>query len=527
MEAVFTWDTRDIREQHQDFAKAFPGLIIDSEPFVLEYQLYCCAVQQPTPSCLEALLDAGCRSEWICSIAAREGKADFLALAAKRGCPCDFWVWEFAASTGKLAVLELLASDSVMRSFAERARRCTWLYLPRVAASHGQWECLQILQRAGCTRWRDAAGNAARSGHLECLRNLVQLHPYLLQYISLRDAAQGGSLACLDFLEQAGCKWEGDEAVSAAGSGSAEALRFCLQRSLDHLESLDWDEAMVEAIIVRSPDCMQVLYEYGYQCPPADDDRHPARLAIEHKSLACLQLAIQLSGPPQLGSSDVGSAAEGGVAMLQLVHELGGTLDRETAWWAAYGGQAGALRYALRHGAPLDDDTLGAAMMRGSVECLECVFEHGLAVGFPAGYRQPPSHFFSPICGVTPCFRMLRYVCEVMRPAWVQQFLTHAAGSLGLSESKGRKDGWKMCLYMAKRMEGPLRQPLDELVRVRRQRAGALAGDFYKAKKLTPAGGPSPWLALWGAIDRVPSELRERIAFEAHLICPEALLGPL
>eukprot|EP00884_Botryococcus_braunii_P021783 jgi/Botrbrau1/8289/Bobra.0251s0018.2 len=522
---------QDLWEQHEDFAKAFPGLIIDTEPFVLEYQLYCCAVQQQTPSCLEALLDAGCCSEWICRIAAREGKADFLTLAAKRGCPCDWWVWEIAASTGNHAVLELRASDGATRSIANEAYH--WDlgqfigHLAGLAASHGHWECLQILERAGCTCWLDAAMNAAHSGHLECLRNIIQLHPDLLHDDLLHHAAVGGSLACLDFLNQAGCIWEGYEAVSAAGSGRAEALRFCLQRSLDHLESLDWDVAMEEAIAAGSPDCMQALYEYGYQCPPADDDRHPARLAIEHISLACLQLAIQISGPPQLGSLDFARAARGGLEMLQLVHELGGTLDSGTAWCAAGAGQAGALRYALRHGAPLDDDTLGTAMKAGSVECLECVFQHCIAVGFPANYHQPPSHLFSPREGVTPCFRKLRYVCEAMRPAWVQQFLTHAAGSLARSKKKGGKDWWKMCLYVAKRMEGPLPRPLDELVRVRRERAGALAGVFYKAKKLAQAGAPSPSLALWRAMDRVPLELRERIAFEAHLICPVTQLGLL
>eukprot|EP00884_Botryococcus_braunii_P006169 jgi/Botrbrau1/15553/Bobra.0273s0005.1 len=539
MEAAFPLHMQDLWEQHEDFATAFPELEADSEPFVLEYQLYCCAVQQPTPSCLEALLDAGCCSEWICCIAAREGKADFLALAAKRGCPCDFWVWDFAAITGKLAVLELLASDRAMQSIAKKSYKALSPDmvedLTGLAASHGQWECLQILQRAGCKDWDHAVERAASTGHLECLRNLVQLHPGLLEDVSLADAAGGGNLACLKFLEQAGRKWEGDEPVKAAGSGSSEALRFCLQRCRDRHQPWDADEAMLYAIMAGSPDCMQALYDFGYQRPPANNERHPAQMAISFKNLACLRLALQLSGPPKVDSQDVRSAAEGGEELLQIVHRLRGCpwarMKSKAAEWAALEGQAGALRYALQHGAPLSMRTIGAAVEGGSVECLRCVHEHALIVGFPAAYSHPRG---LPLAGCeyfTLSFKVLRYVCEVMRPAWVHKVLSHSASSLANSDSQGGRDGWKMRLYTAKRMEGPLPRPLDELVRVRRERARALGGVFYKAKRLARAGprrrSPSPSLGLWRAMDRLPPELRERIAFEAHLVCPEALLGPL
>eukprot|EP00884_Botryococcus_braunii_P010225 jgi/Botrbrau1/19203/Bobra.0077s0106.1 len=185
---------------------------LQAMPFVLEYKLYCCAVQQPTPSCLEALLDAGCRSAWISHIAAREGKADVLALAAKRGCPYNFpEVSDCAASSGDHAVLErVLASDHVMHYLAG------WLFggtlmgsLTSLAASNGHWECLELLKRAGCMEWSPAAQSAARSGRLQILQNLVCLDPSLVQKSNLLShAAKGGSLACLDFLERAGCTWD-------------------------------------------------------------------------------------------------------------------------------------------------------------------------------------------------------------------------------------------------------------------------------------------------------------------------------
>eukprot|EP00884_Botryococcus_braunii_P011704 jgi/Botrbrau1/20534/Bobra.145_2s0083.1 len=540
-DAIFPVHTQDLWEQHEDYATAFPELETDTEPFCLEYKLYCCAVQQPMPSCLEALINAGCRSEWICRIAAREGKADFLVLAAQRGCPCDWWVWEFAASTGKHAVLELLASDNptcrILNEDCMMKSAYKWLKLPDVAASKGQWECLQILKRAGYTDVVAAAASAARAGQLQILQNLVDQNPGLLRHNNLFSiAARGGSLACLEFLEQAGCMWEGDEAVAAASSESLEALRYCLQRSREQLREWHWNDAMSGAISFRRPDCMQALYDYGYQCPAAESNDHPARLAIMYNSLACLRLAVKLSGPPKLlHSQDGGRAATEGEEMLQLVHRLGVTLDSDVTECAARAGQAGALRYALQHGVPLSMKTFGAAVEGGSVECLKCAFEHGLAVGFPADYHQPTSNPFLPwkfpYRGMaTPSLRVLRYVCEVMRPPWVQHVLIHAAIFLARSRVKEGRDAWKMHpmpLYLAKRMESRLPWPLDELVRVRRERARALAGVFYTARKLVRAGAPSPSLALWGAIERLPLVLRERIAFEAHLICPVTQLGPL
>eukprot|EP00884_Botryococcus_braunii_P002185 jgi/Botrbrau1/11968/Bobra.0115s0004.1 len=524
IEAIFPWDMRDLLEQHMDLMTAFPELHVDSEPFCLEYKLYCCAVQQATTSCLEALLDAGCRSEWICRIAAREGKADFLALAAKQGCPCDFWVWKFAASTGKLAVLELLASDHAKRSQAASNGAAT-------RNGDRSW----ILERVGCGERRWALESAVRSGHLQICQCLVHLDPRLLQHPYLfHAAARGGSLPCLDFLQRAGCPWAGDELISAAGSGSLVAVRYCLQRCGDNLQSSVLESAMCQAIKARSPECMQALYDCGYLFPAAERDYHPALNAIMHGSSECLPLAIQFAGRPQFREGFVAWAAGRGEEMLQLVHGLWGKLESYVAEQAASAGQVGALRYALQHGAPLSMITFGAAVEGGSVECLKCAFEHGLAFGFRADHSQSLGHFLRSARlsrrhsePVTLRFGMLRYICEVMGHDWVQQFLPHAAWSLARSELKGGKDGWKECLYMAQRLEGPLPSLLDELVRVRRERAGALAGVFYKAKKLAQAGGRSPWLALWGVMERVPVDMRERIAFEAHLICPVAQLEPL
>ena len=58
------------------------------------------AVRNPMPACLEALLEARCRSVWICRLAAQEGKPAFLSLAASQGCPCDVVTLGIAAKAG-------------------------------------------------------------------------------------------------------------------------------------------------------------------------------------------------------------------------------------------------------------------------------------------------------------------------------------------------------------------------------------------------------------------------------------------
>eukprot|EP00884_Botryococcus_braunii_P014830 jgi/Botrbrau1/23348/Bobra.0051s0007.1 len=109
------------------------------------------------------------------------------------------------------------------------------------------------------------------------------------------------------------------------------------------------------------------LYDYRYQCPAAESDWHPARLAIRNKSLACLRLAVQRSGPPQIHTRDLCDAAEAGEEMLKYVHGFGGTLDSEAAERAARAGQVGALQCALRNGAPLSVRTFEAAIEGGGV----------------------------------------------------------------------------------------------------------------------------------------------------------------
>jgi hypothetical protein len=86
---------------------------------------------------------------------------------------------------------------------------------------------------------------------------------------------------------------------------------------------------------------------------------------------------------------------------------------------------------------------------------------------------------------------------------------------------RARHVDWQMVqvvLYLARKLKHGLPHPLGELVAARRERAAALAGVFFKAGRMARKRSPSPSGALWDAVGRLPSELQERIASQAHLI---------
>lgn len=86
-------------------------------------------------------------------------------------------------------------------------------------------------------------------------------------------------------------------------------------------------------------------------------------------------------------------------------------------------------------------------MTQGSLECLQCAHQHGLAFGFPPGYAEAVGgrrRWDWMKC--IPSLPILRYSCEVMHSAWAQKVLVNVAGALEKSGLKGMKDGWKMVL---------------------------------------------------------------------------------
>jgi hypothetical protein len=144
---------------------------------------------------------------------------------------------------------------------------------------------------------------------------------------------------------------------------------------------------------------------------------------------------------------------------------------------------------------------------------------------------------------------VLRYVCEHMDPAFAARTLKDTVNKLNLqihslsrraSElSGGQELDWPLVLYVGRRKLGAgLPKDLTEAIAGQKERAAALAGVFWKAGRQLRAEetkllhretargqvnsrvmhADAERIAMWDAMGRVPKELQERIAVEAHLI---------
>jgi hypothetical protein len=330
------------------------------------------------------------------------------------------------------------------------------------------------------------------------------------------------------------------EAIKAARSGNPDALRC----ALDQKEPGSKDYLIDCAIRSGSLDCVKVLYDKGYEQHRSQDPYlHPALIALEHGHFEILQFVLDHSGPPAPNLLYIPDAVKGSVEMLQYMQELGCVLNENMAAWAASYGNLEALRYLYMSGAPWDSDTLVAALWADCLPCLEYAHMHGC---------PQEDEAIRELTKIAPSLPVLRYVCEHMDPAFAAKVLKCAAVTLSGSrpywepiELWENQLDWPVVLYLGRKLGAALPEALAEAMASRKERTAALAGVFWKAGKWQRAeearllhrevagkwqrtsGGEecseithadAERMAMWEAMARVPKELRERIAVEAHLI---------
>jgi hypothetical protein len=360
---------------------------------------------------------------------------------------------------------------------------------------------------------------AAQGGHLVCLKYMYGVEPVCFNWVRgllLSEAARGDHHECLKWLHHKGCRWLGYEVVLAAASGNLETLKYCLEQP--ELRNRSWSFAMLAAAIWQRPECMKLLYDFGFASMESVGLPHPVVSAIQGGSVACVNLALEVSGKPPLTDVKAKDAAKYGgdmVEMLRKVGELGVTFCKKTAINAVRKKDAAALKEALTHGAPLVLETFEMAI-RNSIECLEVAHKHVQKT------KNYPEGFFNPmkVQGLdlsTGSLSVLKYVFANMEPPWTERVAQCTADHLApLTDppsgifSEGN-EGWQMALLLARKVSTPLPGRLEELVQVRRKRAIALACVFSKAGKLA---GQHPF----DAISRIPEELRIQLAVDSHLV---------
>jgi hypothetical protein len=323
------------------------------------------------------------------------------------------------------------------------------------------------------------------------------------------------------------------------GFAALDGNPYTLRAALDREEPCDWDDVMSVAVWSGSLDCVNVLYDKGYeQHRSRRPSIHPAVFAVQYLQLKILRFVVDRSGPPRAEELHCANAVEGGVEMLQYVRELGCVFDERTTEAAATWADLEALQYLHVNGAPWNSCTLAAAVEVDSLPCLEYAHTHGCP-------HDDVKHWV--FLSVRPCsLPVLRYVCEHLNPAFAAQVLYWTSNVLScqvtilrrVSEPLDEGLDWPLVLYLGRKLGADLPEALAEAKATRTERAAALAGIFLKAGKQLraeetrllhreAAGGEensiitkadAEWMALWDAMARVPKELQERIAVEAELI---------
>jgi hypothetical protein len=220
--------------------------------------------------------------------------------------------------------------------------------------------------------------------------------------------------------------------------------------------------------------------------------------------------------------------------MLQCVRELKYVFDEEATETNRWNLEA--LQYLYISGDPRDFQTLAAAV--------EAAYWAWLM--YPRKDDCPvDAWLFQELRGHN--VPILRYVCEHMDPAFAQRTLESTARALAARVDDRRRwasklwdEGldWPLVLYLGRKLGAALPEALAQAKATRTERAVALAGVFWKARKQLCAEESRVlhremavgegirktirslhgWMALWDVLARVPKELQEGIAVEAHLI---------
>jgi hypothetical protein len=168
-----------------------------------------------------------------------------------------------------------------------------------------------------------------------------------------------------------------------------------------------------------------------------------------------------------------------------------------------------------------------------SLPCLEYAHMHGC----PQGYWRYSVFLHYRACSLP----VLRYVCEHLNSRFAAKVLDITSDVLSCQVGVRRQASqqweegldWPLLLYLGRKLGAALPKALAEAKATRTERAFALAGVFWKARKqlcaeemslldreaavgeenckITQADAERMAMYMWDAMGRVPKELQERI----------------
>lgn len=208
----------------------------------------------------------------------------------------------------------------------------------------------------------------ARMDHVSCFaQHVYSLQPFDLRWIRLQaltfDAADGGSVACLDFVWRRFHVMPRSLAWASAHGGSLDCLRYAHQCGAQILP----DTAIV-AIRSGSLDCLQYALQHG--------GLHSSLAAVAAAYGTEDMLQLVAANGARVGADVMGSAARRSASFMQLARDLGAPWHPRTTWLAALAGRADCLRYAAEQGAPWHPRTAAVATVNDAVDCLRIALDY-------------------------------------------------------------------------------------------------------------------------------------------------------
>lgn len=238
------------------------------------------------------------------------------------------------------------------------------------AAACGSLDCLKYAREQGCKWYPATLSAAAEGGHLECLQYMFGEGCDSWADNACELIANAGKLRCLIFAVEHDCSMTTSATFEAASQKHFDCLNYLLSR---HCE---WDSRILgHAAEFGQLECLHVAYELGHPITLQE-----ACIAARHGHQACVEFALE-HGVSTKDSALCDAAAAGGqLECLTYLHDRRVPISHHTAT-AAAGGDSQRHYDCLLHlhaqGCAWTVETTAAAARAGNFGCLKFAHREG------------------------------------------------------------------------------------------------------------------------------------------------------
>ena len=222
----------------------------------------------------------------FCWSVARTNKLELLKWAREeKKCEWDTRAIEVAASQGNLEMVKYCVANLCPIYMSACAN----------AARNGHLECLKYLHEEAKALWdSETAARAAQNGHLHILEYLVEREYKYFHADACRCAARNCHLDCLKFLhETAKAPWDWMTAKYAAENGHLHILKYLIERKYDKFRA----DTCLCAAMNGHLDCLKFLHETA----KAPWDSYTLQSAHDNNQSECLQYLLDNDCPLPYG----------------------------------------------------------------------------------------------------------------------------------------------------------------------------------------------------------------------------------